>query len=59
MKVLSWRRGDSVPENQGPSVGNVVSQIETDLGDRNIALWPIVHKTFIKGTQIGVLMPIQ
>ena len=59
MRVLSWRREDSDPANQGSRGGRKLSKIETDLGDRKIAHWPIVGKAFVKGTQIGVLIPIQ
>lgn len=46
-------KGDSFPANQWYRVGRGVSQIDTDLGDRNLALLTI------ECTQTRVLMPIQ
>ena len=41
LRVLFWRKVDSVPANQGSRVGRGLYQIETDLGERTLHYGPL------------------
>lgn len=59
LSVPSWRRGDSVTANLWSRERWVSSHNWLALGDRRLALHPIVSQALVKIAQTGVLMPIQ
>ena len=58
-RVPSWRRGDSVPPIEGLEKDEECPEYRVGLGDRRLALWPIVSQTFVKVAQTGALMQRQ
>ena len=59
LRILSWKRGDSVPASLGSREGWVVSHNRLGLGNRRLTLQLIVRQAFVKVAQTSVLMQMQ
>ena len=58
LSVPSWRRGANVPANQSLEKDEECPKERLVLGDRKLALWPIVSQALLQGAQHGVWLPI-